>query len=127
VALLSLAQVGCGGMGLRHVYGLMELRTQGFDVFDLVALCDKQSSAVEHVASEAEKVLGKRPKTYTDFDEMLEKEPGVDAVDVVTDTRLHHVFYHQGSRGRQARGGAEAHGPHGEGLPEDDRDGKAGG
>ena len=92
MAPLSLAQVGCGGMGLRHVYGLMELRTQGFDVFDLVALCDKQLSAVEHVASEAERVLGKRPKTYTDFDEMLEKEPGVDAVDVVTDTRFHHVF-----------------------------------
>ena len=62
MAPLSLAQVGCGGMGLRHVYGLMELRTQGFDVFDLVALCDKQLSAVEHVASEAERVLGKRQR-----------------------------------------------------------------
>ncbi len=92
MALLRLAQVGCGGMGLRHIYGLTELKQQGFDTFDLVALCDLHPEAANHVASEAEKGMGKRPKTYTNFDEMLEKEPDIDAVNIVTDTRMHHAF-----------------------------------
>ena len=92
MAKLKIAQVGCGGMGLRHVYGQSELRRQGFDTFDLVALCDLHASAAGHLAGEAEKGMGKRPKVYTSFDEMLEREKGLDAVDIVTDIASHHVF-----------------------------------
>ena len=92
MALLQLGQVGCGGMGLRHVYGLAELRRCGFDTFALAALCDRHGSSAEHVAGVAEAELGLRPRVYTDFRAMLETERGLDAVNVVTDTRMHHVF-----------------------------------
>ena len=67
---LRIAQVGCGGMGLRHLYGEVEER-RVFGTFDLVALCDVNRKAAEHVADEAEKGLGARPNVYTDFDELL--------------------------------------------------------
>ena len=92
MALLQLAQVGCGGMGLRHVYGLAELRRCGFDTFGLAALCDRHRSSAEHVAGVAEAELGLRPRIYTDLQAMLEAERGLDAVNIVTDTRMHHVF-----------------------------------
>ena len=89
---LQLSQVGCGGMGLRHVYGLIELKRTGFDTFDLVAVCDLHQSVADHVAGVAEDGLGLRPRTYTDLDAMLEGERGLDAMDIVTDTRTHHTF-----------------------------------
>ena len=92
MAKLKLAQVGCGGMGLRHLYGQVELRQQGFETFDLVALCDLHVAAAEHVAGEAEKGLGKRPRVYASFDEMLQKETGLDAVNIVTSIGHHHVL-----------------------------------
>ena len=92
MALLQLAQAGCGGMGLRHVYGLAELRRCGFDTFALAALCDRHRSSAEHVAHVAEAKLGLKPRVYTDFGAMLDAEPALEAVNLVTDTRMHHVF-----------------------------------
>ncbi len=88
---LQIAQVGCGGMGLRHLFGQIESKLV-FGTFDYVAVCDLNTSAAEHVASEAERGLGKRPRVYNDFDEMLDKETSLDAVDIVTDGGLHHVL-----------------------------------
>ena len=90
MAKLRIAQVGCGGMGLRHMRGQIELRQLGFDTFEMVALCDIHASAAEHLAKEAERDLGKRPRVYTDLDELLESERP-DAVDIVTDARSHHT------------------------------------
>ena len=84
---LRIAQVGCGGMGLRHIYGEVELQ-RVFGTFDLVALCDVAREAADHVAGEAEEGLGTRPRVYTDFDELLERERP-DAVDIVTDAATH--------------------------------------
>lgn len=89
---VALAQVGCGGMGLRHVYGLIEAKAHGLAPVDLVALCDMNESAAQYVAREAERGLGRRPRVYTDFDTMLARETALDAVNIVTDTRMHHVF-----------------------------------
>ncbi|MFW6175139.1 MAG: Gfo/Idh/MocA family protein [Chloroflexota bacterium] len=88
---MRLALVGCGGMGLRHLYGLMELKKH-FDTFQLTAVCDLHEAAASHLAAEAEKALGERPRVYTGFDQMLELEPGLDAVDITTDSRMHHRF-----------------------------------
>ena len=90
MAKLNIAQVGCGGMGLHHLYGHVELHPV-FNSFDLLAVCDVNASAAEHVASEAEG-LGKKPRVYTSFDELPKKERGLDAVDIVTDAGLHHVL-----------------------------------
>ena len=37
---MEIAFVGCGGMGLRHLFGLVELRRCGFETVDLSAVCD---------------------------------------------------------------------------------------
>ena len=88
---LQLALVGCGGMGLRHTRGFIETASH-FDTFRLAAVCDLHEQAANHIASEIEKALGYRPKVFTDFKQMLDEEPTLDAVDITTDTRMHHTF-----------------------------------
>jgi len=88
---LKLVQVGCGGMGLRHIYGQSQLKKHGFKSFDLTAVCDIHKSSAEHVASIAKKELNKQPNIYTNFEKMIEKERP-DVVDIVTDTRFHHEY-----------------------------------
>ena len=86
---LNLGLVGCGGMGMRHAHGYIELRKH-FDSFTLTAVCDRHEDAANGVASAVEDATGQRPQVFTDYAEMLKS--GVDAVDIVTDTRMHHVF-----------------------------------
>ncbi|MDA1297366.1 MAG: Gfo/Idh/MocA family oxidoreductase [Chloroflexi bacterium] len=88
---LSLALVGCGGMGLRHAYGYGELKKR-FSGVRLEAVCDLHASSAGHVASEVELLTGERPRVYTSFDEMLAEEPGLDALDIATDPRTHHTL-----------------------------------
>ena len=88
---LQLAMVGCGGMGLRHAHGYIELRKE-FDSLRLTAVCDRYEEAASHVASVVGDATGDRPVVYTDLDEMLDREPGLDALDIVTDPSTHHVF-----------------------------------
>ncbi len=87
---LNIALVGCGGMGLRHLHGFIE-HSKKFDTLNLVAVCDVNDQAARHVADVAEEHLGRRPAIHTDFDAMLASE-SLDAIDIVTDTRMHHVF-----------------------------------
>ena len=87
---MKLALIGCGGMGLRHAYGYIELRKH-FDSFELAAVCDINESPANYLAGEVESATGKRPKVYTDVGQMLKAEKP-DAVDIVTDTRMHHSF-----------------------------------
>ena len=85
------ALVGCGGMGLRHAHGYLELRKHSDEV-KMVAVCDLYESSANHVASAVEEATGDRPNVYTDFDRMLAEQKPLDAIDIVTDTRMHHVF-----------------------------------
>ena len=88
---LELALVGCGGMGFRHTRGFIELASK-FDTFRLAAVCDLHEQAANHVAATIEDALGYRPKVYTDFARMLDEHKSLDAVDITTDTRMHHTF-----------------------------------
>lgn len=88
---MELAQVGCGGMGLRHLYGQIELRKYAHS-FDLTAVCDRHEPAARHLADVAERELGRRPDVFTDFEALLRARPNLEAVDVTTDTRGHHVL-----------------------------------
>ncbi|MDA1348253.1 MAG: Gfo/Idh/MocA family oxidoreductase [Chloroflexi bacterium] len=81
----------CGGVPFRHTYGLIELRKY-FDSFRLVAVCDRNESAAEHVAGVAERELGERPAVFDDFDTMLSAVDSLDAVDVAADTASHHTI-----------------------------------
>jgi predicted dehydrogenase len=87
---LALAQVGCGGMGLRHVHGLIEAERYHVGRFELAAVCDRNESAARYVANVAEAGLGRRPAVYDDLEAMLRAETGIVAVNIVTDTRTHH-------------------------------------
>ena len=86
-----MALAGCGGMGLRHAYGMAEA-ANAFGSLELVAVCDRHHAAAAHVASEAKELFGREPAIYTDFREMLDDADGIDALDIVTDTRMHHEF-----------------------------------
>ena len=86
-----IALVGCGGMGFRHTRGFIELASK-FDTFRLAAVCDLHEQAANHVAATIEDALGYRPKVYTDFARMLDEHKSLDAVDITTDTRMHHTF-----------------------------------
>ena len=78
-------------MGLRHLYGQVELKRVAGSL-DLMAVCDINRAAAEHVAGEAAKFLGERPRVYTSFDELLDKERELEAVDIVTDPDRHHTL-----------------------------------
>ena len=88
---LNLALVGCGGMGLRHTYGLIELRKY-FDSFRLTAVCDRNLLAAEYVADVAQRELGERPAVFEDFAALLASESSLDSVDVTTETSSHHTL-----------------------------------
>ena len=91
VSRLPLAIVGCGGMGGRHLLGLKELYESGMCNVELVAACDLRRDNVEHLADEAEKALGARPAVFADMAEMVRQVPEVQAVDITTDARAHHI------------------------------------
>ena len=78
-------------MGLRHTYGLIELRKH-FDSFRLTAVCDRNRLAAEHVADVAQRELGERPAVFDDFARLLATESSLDSVDVTTDTSSHHTL-----------------------------------
>ena len=81
---INMALIGCGGMGLRHVYGMIQLKKH-FDTFNLVALCDRNKSAAEHVSAIAEKELGIRPQIFTEFDDLLASNASVLQLQRTTD------------------------------------------
>ena len=76
---------------MRHAHGYIEL-TKKFDSFRMTALCDRHEAAANQVASVIEDATGHRPAIFTDYSDMLSASPKLDAVDIVTDTRMHHTF-----------------------------------
>lgn len=76
---------------MRHAHGYIEL-TKKFDSFRMTALCDRHEAAANQVASVIEDATGHRPDIFTDYSDMLSASPKLDAVDIVTDTRMHHTF-----------------------------------
>jgi predicted dehydrogenase len=89
---LALGLVGCGGMGLRHIQGLVELQRAGISPFELIAVCDARPEAAVRAADMAEEGLGRRPEIHTGLDALLAGPTGrlMDAVDLVTDVGAHH-------------------------------------
>lgn len=84
------AAVGCGGMGRRHLRGMAALQKASFCNLDLVAACDLKREQAELLANEAEEMLGKRPRVYTDLELMLREIPDLQAADVTVESGYHH-------------------------------------
>ena len=87
---LRLAIVGCGGMGHRHLYGLAELQRAGLSPFELVGACDPVEENARSLAGQAEELLGQRPDTVADLEE-LSKVGEVCAIDLTTLPQAHHT------------------------------------
>ena len=87
---LNLAIVGCGGMGLRHLYGLAELQRAGLSPFELIGACDPVEDNARALATQAEELLGRQPAVARDFDE-LEAAGAIQAVDICTFPAAHHT------------------------------------
>jgi predicted dehydrogenase len=93
---LNLGLVGCGGMGLRHLYGLKALQKaagqlpEGGIPAQIRAVCDPNRANAEFIADNAEQLLGFRPAIYTSQAEMLAERPDITEVDITTGSESHH-------------------------------------
>jgi predicted dehydrogenase len=85
------AAVGCGGMGRRHLRGMAALQSSSFCNMELVAACDIKREQAELLASEAEELLGTRPRIFTSVEQMIRELPDLQAADVTVDTGFHHA------------------------------------
>lgn len=85
---LSIALVGCGGMGRRHIGGMKRLHTAGKMAFDLAAVCDVFPENATKAADMGEELLGRRPDIYHDFTTML-KSTKLDAIFLTTTPETH--------------------------------------
>jgi len=85
------AAVGCGGMGRRHLRGMAALQKSSFANLELAAACDLKREQAELLANEAEALLGKRPRVFTDLDVMVREMPELQAADVTVESGYHHT------------------------------------
>ena len=88
---IPIAIVGCGGMGGRHLRGVKELYDSSRCNIELVAACDLRQENAEHLAGNAEQLLGTRPQVFTDMGAMVKAIPELQAIDITTDSGSHHV------------------------------------
>ena len=88
---IPIAIVGCGGMGGRHLLGLKELYDTPLCNVELVALCDLRRDNADHLAGQAEELLGLRPQVFSSMEAMVAALPDLQGVDITTDSGSHHV------------------------------------
>lgn len=86
---VRMALVGCGGMGARHALAYAELARRQVSDVQLVAVCDGDRARASRVAQSVATAYGKEVAVHDDLDAML-KVSGIEAIDVVLPTWLHH-------------------------------------
>lgn len=87
---IRMATLGCGGISGAHMRGLKALWEKDIRIFDIVATCDIVEEKAIQRAKQAEEMQGTAPRVYTDVEDMLAKESGIDAVDICSVHRAHH-------------------------------------
>jgi predicted dehydrogenase len=78
-------------MGRRHLQAYAELRKAGLLRAELVAVLDLDADTAEQLADKAEQLLERRPAVHCKLANVLD-DPGVQAIDLVTDPRTHHTL-----------------------------------
>ena len=68
---VTMAAVGCGGMGRRHLNGMAALYKSSQPVVELVAACDLNEENANWYADEAERLLGTRPWVFGSVEQMI--------------------------------------------------------
>jgi predicted dehydrogenase len=86
---LTLALIGCGGMGRRHILGMKKLLAIGQMPFRLVAVCDPFTENASKAAELAADMLGYRPQVFQSFAAARRAIPSLDAVDLTTSPDFH--------------------------------------
>jgi predicted dehydrogenase len=89
---LKLAIIGCGGMAGAHLNACKELKEKKVEIFDLVATCDPVKERAEQFAKIATEFQGgKKPRVFTDHQELLSKVK-IDAALIPSHHRSHHII-----------------------------------
>ncbi|HWK44478.1 MAG TPA: Gfo/Idh/MocA family oxidoreductase [Stellaceae bacterium] len=86
---VRLALIGCGGMGLRHALAALHMRRKGYSGLMLTAVCDENEAKAHELAGLIERDGSERPRVFTSTEQLFDS-PGIDAVDIVLPTWLHH-------------------------------------
>ncbi|MBI4876364.1 MAG: Gfo/Idh/MocA family oxidoreductase [Acidobacteria bacterium] len=84
---IQVGQIGCGHRASGH-RRMLKLSAQTDPNFDLRSVCDLWSVNRERAAADAEKLFGKRPRTFKYSEEML-ADPALDAVMIGTGDHQH--------------------------------------
>jgi len=87
---LNIALIGCGGIASAHINGYRDLYTRDLKLFDIKALCDVSIDNAKAKAEMISNFQSKKPKIYTEFEDML-KEESLDSVDICLPHSLHHI------------------------------------
>ena len=80
---LQIGVIGCNGMGWSNTNSMLKME----DV-DLVAICDVDQGAIDRRLENYGKLRTNKPKTYSDYRELLNEE-GIDAVIIGTPDHWH--------------------------------------
>src|SRR6476659_7363603 len=75
---IQIGQIGCGHRAAGHRQ-MLKMSAQTDPNFELRSVCDLWSLNRERAADDAQRLFGRRPKTYQYSEEML-ADPGLDAV-----------------------------------------------
>jgi predicted dehydrogenase len=84
---IPIAIVGCGGMGRRHLRGLVHLAASSHSNVELVAVADLNQDNANFLADEAAELLGHRPRVGR---QVADFASDVQAVSITTDAGSHH-------------------------------------
>src|SRR5262249_34565611 len=84
---IQIGQIGCGHRAVGH-RRMLKMSAQTDPNFDLRSVCDLWSVNRDRAATDAQRLLGKRPKAFQYSEEML-ADPGLDAVMIATGDHQH--------------------------------------
>ncbi|MFO7309872.1 MAG: Gfo/Idh/MocA family oxidoreductase [Pseudomonadota bacterium] len=87
---LRVGLIGCGGMGVRHARAVAEMHQRGCRAVEIVAVCDLDAARRAPIVAMIHEACGKAPAEYETLAALLD-DPGVEAVDIVLPTSLHHT------------------------------------
>jgi predicted dehydrogenase len=89
---VRIAFIGCGGIANAHTRGLKLLWEKGIRIFEVVATCDIDDARANKMADDISIFQGYKPNVYTDVGKMLSSESGLQAVDICTVHKEHHIL-----------------------------------
>jgi predicted dehydrogenase len=88
---LKIGLIGCGGMMGAHVKnGYAPLWEAGYRDFEIIACCDVVEQSAANMSTDIAEWQGTQPRVYTSYEDMLDAEPDMAALDIVVTHSSHH-------------------------------------